>query len=82
MAPNPSKDKDMHKGDNPSVLNELIKFYFFLTVKYSSKSEVLSYWFIETLGDLQSTRRGIDPGVKCKIYTIPIFMHQMHISTI
>jgi hypothetical protein len=43
--------------------------------------EVLSYWAVETLGDLQSTSRGLDPGVKCKTNTIPILMHQMHIST-
>jgi hypothetical protein len=41
--------------------------------------EVLSYRAAETLGDLQSISRGLDPGVKCKIHTIPILMGQMRI---
>jgi hypothetical protein len=40
-----------------------------------------SYWAVETLGDLQSTSRDLDPGVKCKTDTIPILMHQVRIST-
>jgi hypothetical protein len=27
-------------------------------------TEVRTYWAVETLGDLQSTSRGLDPGVK------------------
>jgi hypothetical protein len=27
-------------------------------------TEVLSYWAVETLGDLKSTSRGLNPGVK------------------
>jgi hypothetical protein len=41
--------------------------------------KVLSYWAVETLGDLQSTSRGLDPVVKCKFNRIPILMHQMRI---
>jgi hypothetical protein len=45
IEPNPSKDRAMHEGDNPSFLDEFIKFTFFLTVllifvflsKYRSK---------------------------------------------
>jgi hypothetical protein len=38
------------------------------------------YLVVETLGDLQYTSRGLDPGVIFKIYTIPILMHKMRIS--
>jgi hypothetical protein len=45
------------------------KFTFFLTVLYIfvfflASTEVFSYWTVKTLGDLQSTSRGLDPGVK------------------
>jgi hypothetical protein len=47
----------------------LYKFTFFLTdlfifVFLSISTEVRTYWAVETLGDLQSTSRGLDPGVK------------------
>jgi hypothetical protein len=31
-VPNPSKDRDMSDGDNPSFWDEFIRFTFFLTV--------------------------------------------------
>jgi hypothetical protein len=31
IEPNPSKDRAMHEGDNPSFWDELMKFTFFLT---------------------------------------------------
>jgi hypothetical protein len=31
---NPSKDRAMHEGDNPSFRDEFIKFTFFLTVLF------------------------------------------------
>jgi hypothetical protein len=46
---------------------------------FQESIEVLGYWAVETLGDLQSPSRGLDPAVK--IHTIPILMHQMCIST-
>ena len=30
IEPNPSKDRAMHEGDNPSFLNEFMKFTFYL----------------------------------------------------
>jgi hypothetical protein len=44
---------------------------------------VLSYWTVETLGDLQSTSKGLDVLTLSayRIHTIPILMHQMRIST-
>jgi hypothetical protein len=33
MEPNPSKDRAMHEGDNPSFSNEFIELSFFLTLK-------------------------------------------------
>jgi hypothetical protein len=38
IEPNPSKDRAMHDGNNPSFLNECIKFKAFLTVQYISIS--------------------------------------------
>jgi hypothetical protein len=29
IEPNPSKDRSMHEGDNPSFLNEFMKFTFY-----------------------------------------------------
>jgi hypothetical protein len=55
----------------------IVKFIFVFSSKY--RSTYVSYWAVKTLGDFQSSR-GIDPGVKCKIHTTPILMHQMHIS--
>jgi hypothetical protein len=34
IEPNPSKDRAMHEGDNPSFCFEFIKFTFFLTVLF------------------------------------------------
>jgi hypothetical protein len=35
IEPNPSKDRAMHEGDNPSFWDEFIKFtFFFLTVQF------------------------------------------------
>jgi hypothetical protein len=34
IDPNPSKDRAMHEGDNPSFYIEFIKFTFFLTVEF------------------------------------------------
>jgi hypothetical protein len=44
-----------------------LKLYFFLTVLFIFvflSTELLNYWAIKTLGDLQSISRGLDPGVK------------------
>ena len=30
IEPNPSKERAMHEGDNPSFLDEFMKFYFLL----------------------------------------------------
>jgi hypothetical protein len=34
IEPNPSKDRSMLEGDNPSFYDEFIKFTFFLTVQF------------------------------------------------
>jgi hypothetical protein len=34
IEPNLLKDRAMHEGDNPSFLDEFIKFAFFLTVEF------------------------------------------------
>jgi hypothetical protein len=51
----------MHEGDNPSFWDEFIKFTFIhiRIFKQVQSTEVLSYWAVETLGDLQSTSRGL-----------------------
>jgi hypothetical protein len=54
----------------------IVKFIFV----FQANTEVLSYWAVKTLEDLQFTSRGLDPGVKCKMHAIPILMHQMRIS--
>jgi hypothetical protein len=50
----------MHDGNNPSFLDEQIYSYSYLSVS----REVHIYWAVETLGDLQSTSRGLGPWVK------------------
>jgi hypothetical protein len=47
IEPNPSKDRVMPEGDNPSYWDEFIKFTLF----FKASTEVLSNWAIETLGD-------------------------------
>jgi hypothetical protein len=49
---------------------------------FQAGTKVLSYWFVETLRDIQSTSRGHDPVVKYRIHTITILMHQIRISII
>ena len=34
IEPNPSKDRAMHEGDNPSFLDEFMKFTFYLIVLF------------------------------------------------
>ena len=34
IEPNPSKDRSMHEGDNPSFLNEFMKFTLYLIVVF------------------------------------------------
>jgi hypothetical protein len=34
IEPNPSKDRSMHEGDNPSFLDEFMKISFFATVQF------------------------------------------------
>jgi hypothetical protein len=90
VEPNPSKDKTICKREISFVLKlvyNVCLWGFFLTVLkihiriYHASTEVLSYWPVETIGDLLSTSRGLDRDVKFKIYAIPILMHQMRIST-
>jgi hypothetical protein len=35
IEPDPSKDRAMYEGDNPSFCDEFIKFTFFLTVLFT-----------------------------------------------
>jgi hypothetical protein len=56
----------------PSFVIELIQFKFFLTFKSISVFSNKYQSTIETLGDSQSTSRGLDTGVKCKIHKKPI----------
>jgi hypothetical protein len=51
----------MHEGDNPSFWDEFINLLFSWQIFLST--EVRTDWAVETLGDLQSTSRGLDPGV-------------------
>jgi hypothetical protein len=55
-------------------------FIYMETSPLLVKSEVLGYWAVETLGDLQSTSRCQDLWLKCKTNTLPILMHQMRTS--
>jgi hypothetical protein len=69
FEPNPSKDRAMHGGDNPSFWDEFIIYFYkkghtFFLIFLSISTEVRTYWAGETLGDLQSTSRGLDPGVR------------------
>jgi hypothetical protein len=49
IEPNPSKDRAMNEGDNPSFWDEFIKFSFFLTVLFIFVfSSILSYWAVWT----------------------------------
>jgi hypothetical protein len=59
----------MHEGDKPSFLDEFINCAFFdSSIHIRTFKEVpkylLSYLAVETPGDLQSTRRGLDTGVE------------------
>jgi hypothetical protein len=68
-----------------SFRTKSIRFNVFFTVKsivvFQASAVLLSYWAVETLGDLQFTSRGLDQGVKCKtIIQLPILMHQMRFS--
>jgi hypothetical protein len=86
MDTNPSKDTAMLVWDDPLILNEFMKLFFFLDSWIhihicKQLQKVHSNWAAETLGDLQSTSRGFDAGVKCKMHTISILMHQIHNST-
>jgi hypothetical protein len=45
--PNPLKDRAMHEGDNPSFLDEFVKFTFILTVQFiflSLRSQFTQKW--------------------------------------
>jgi hypothetical protein len=46
---------------------------YYLPLRFISvlSSKYRSYWAVESLGNLQSTSRGLGPVVKCKIHTIP-----------
>jgi hypothetical protein len=78
IEPNPSKDRAVHEGDNPSFRDEFIKFScFFVFVffffdsfihifVFLSKYRSTYIWAVESSGDLKSTSIGLDPGVKCK----------------
>jgi hypothetical protein len=47
-----------------NLYNLLFSRQFYSYSYFEASNEVLSYWAVETLGDLQSTSRGLDPGVK------------------
>jgi hypothetical protein len=38
----------------------ILRFQF----TFHASTKILSYWVVETLGDLQSTSIGLDPGAK------------------
>jgi hypothetical protein len=47
-------------------LKKIYEIYFFLdsSIHIGIFKQVLRYWTVKTLGDLQSTCRGLNPGVK------------------
>jgi hypothetical protein len=56
IEPNPSKDRSIHEGDNPSVWNEFkIKVTLFSTAQcimyFKASIEVLRYWAVKICGD-------------------------------
>jgi hypothetical protein len=55
IEPNPSKDRAMPEGDNPSFWDEftilLFSWQFNLYSYFKASTEVLSNWAVETLGD-------------------------------
>jgi hypothetical protein len=80
MELNSLKDRAIHGGDNLLFWNVLIFSWLLNSYPYfQACTEVHSFWAVATQGDLQSTSRGLDPWVKCKINMIPILMHQMRI---
>jgi hypothetical protein len=53
---NPSKDRAMPEGDNPSFCDEFMKFTFFpwqfnSYSYFKASTKVLSNWAVDTLGD-------------------------------
>jgi hypothetical protein len=55
IEPNPSKDRAMHEGDNPSFWDKFKKCSFLDSTihifVFKANTEVFSYWAVETLGD-------------------------------
>jgi hypothetical protein len=66
MEPNPSNDEDMHEGDIFSFWNELIivSWPFNFYQYFQASTDIFSYWAVENIGDLQSTGKGLEQGIK------------------
>jgi hypothetical protein len=69
IEPNLLRDRAMHEGNDPLIWEEYIDLLSSLQLFYSYSyfqvsTEVRTYLTVETLGDLRSTSRGLDPGAK------------------
>jgi hypothetical protein len=66
IEPNLSKDREISEGDNPSFWNEFRDFVLAVQFRsmFQAQKALLNDWAVETLRDLQSTSRGVNPGVK------------------
>jgi hypothetical protein len=69
IEPNPSKNRAICLREiilrfEMNLQNLLFSRQFNSYWYFKASSEVLSNWAVETLGDLQSTSRGLNPGVK------------------
>jgi hypothetical protein len=85
IEPNPSKDRAMHKGDNPSFWDEFIKFTFFSTIFFMFRifnqvPKYLATGLYRPSGTYSPPAEASTQELKCKTNTIPILMHHMIIS--
>jgi hypothetical protein len=86
IEPNPSKDRAMHEGDNPSFLDEFIKFVFFLTelfIHKSRKKQILCHEIEPNPSKDRTMYEGDNPSfsdefIKFTFFLTEIFIYYHH----
>jgi hypothetical protein len=86
IEPNPWKDRTIHERDNPSFWNEFIKKNIFFLSElfifvFKKVPKYLATGLKRPSGTNSPPAEVSTQGLKYKTNTIPILMHQMHIST-
>jgi hypothetical protein len=81
INPNPSKDRAMPEGDNPSFWDEFIKFTSMHIRILKQVPKYLATGLYRPSGNISPPAKASTQGLKCKTNTLPILIHQMRIST-